>query len=244
VTSRAVIAQARAELRLVVRQGEAAMLTLLIPVVGLVLFSKVRLLPVPAGVSRVNFILNGAITFGIMASGMVSQSITVAFDRSYGVLKRLGMTPLGRAGVIAAKVATVAALEIAELMLLLVVGLALGWHPAGDPLEFVAGWVLATVAFAGIGLLLGGTLRAELVLGLSTLLWLLLLGLGSMVVPLSSLPGPVADVAKALPAAAASTVLLHGIGASGTAPAWAWVSLVAWAVVAPAAAARWFRWSS
>ncbi|ACU53161.1 ABC-2 type transporter [Acidimicrobium ferrooxidans DSM 10331] len=237
-------AQAVSELKLVLRQGEAALLTIVIPILGLVLFSKVKVLPVPGGISRVNFILNGAITFGIMASGMVSQSITVAFDRSYGVLKRLGMTPLGRSGVIAAKLVAVAGLEIVELVLLLVVGAVLGWHPAGNPIEFVVGWVLATAAFAGVGLVLGGTLRAELVLGLSTLLWLVLLGLGAMVVPLGSLPGPVADIAKVLPAAPAATVLLHGIAVGGSAPLWAWVSLVAWAVVAPVAASRLFRWSA
>lgn len=244
MNARPVRAQAAAELRLVLRQGEAALLTIVIPVIGLVLFANVHLLPVPPGISRVNFILNGAIAFGIMASGMVSQSITVAFDRSYGVLKRLGATPLGRGGVIAAKMVAVAALELIELVLLLAVGTALGWHPAGNPLIFVLGWLLATAAFAGVGLLLGGTLRAELVLGLSTLLWLLLLGLGAMIIPLGSLPAPVALLARALPAASTSTVLLHGIAAGGPPPLWAWISLAAWAIVAPLVAARLFRWSA
>ena len=239
-----VAAQARSEVKMTLKQGEAALLTIVIPVIGLAVFGSVRLLPVPAGVpSRVNFVLAGAIAFGIMASGMVSQSITVAFDRNYGVLKRLGATPLGRKGVVMGKLAAVAAVELIQLVLLLGVGMALGWTPAGNPLFFVAGWVLATSAFTGIGMLIGGTLRAEIVLGLSTLLWLVLLGLGSMVVPLGSLPGAVAFVAKLLPAAGASYFILHGISAPGSVPTWAWIDLVAWGVGAPLLAVRLFKWS-
>ncbi len=111
-------------------------------------------------------------------------------------------------------------------------------------MDFIVGWVLATAAFAGLGLVIGGTLRAELVLGLSTLLWLVLLGVGSMVVPLTSLPSWIATIARALPAASSATVLLHGIGATGPVPGWAWASLVAWSVIAPVAAVRFFRWTA
>ncbi len=239
-----VAAQARSEIKMTLKQGEAALLTIVIPVIGLLVFGSVKLLPVPAGVpNRVNFVLAGAIAFGIMASGMVSQSISVAFDRSYGVLKRLGATPLGRKGVVMGKLAAVAALELIQLALLLGVGAALGWTPSGNPLIFIVGWVLATSAFTGIGMLLGGTLRAELVLGLSTLLWLVLLGVGSMVVPLGSLPGPVALLAKLLPAAGASYLILHGISAAGAVPLWAWIDTLVWAVGAPLLAIRLFKWS-
>jgi ABC-2 type transport system permease protein len=197
-------AQAGLEVEMVLRQGEALLLTILIPVGGLVVFGHLHFLPVPRGVpSQVNFVLAGAIAFGIMASGMVSQSITVAFDRSYGVLKRLGATPLGRRGIILAKLAAVITLELVQLVILLLVGAAMGWHPEGNVGIFVLGWLAATSAFAGLGLLMGGTLRAELVLGLATLAWLVLLGLGSIVVPLASLPAPLALVAKLHPAAGA-----------------------------------------
>jgi ABC-2 type transport system permease protein len=237
-------AQAGLEVEMVLRQGEALLLTILIPVGGLLVFGHLHLVPVPRGVpSQVNFVLAGAIAFGIMASGMVSQSITVAFDRSYGVLKRLGATPLGRRGIILAKLAAVITLELVQLVILLLVGAAMGWHPEGNVGIFVLGWLAATSAFAGLGLLLGGTLRAELVLGLATLAWLVLLGLGSIVVPLASLPAPLALVAKLLPAAGASEMILHGIAAASAPPLWAVLNIVAWGVAAPLAAARLFKWT-
>lgn len=242
--ARPVLAQAGLEVEMVLRQGEALLLTILIPVGGLLVFGHLHVVPVPAGVpSQVNFVLAGAISFGIMASGMVSQSITVAFDRSYGVLKRLGTTPLGRRGIILAKLAAVVALEFIQLVILLAVGLAMGWHPEGNPALFVLGWLAATSAFAGLGLLMGGTLRAELVLGLATLAWLVLLGLGSIIVPLASLPSALAFVAELLPAAGASELILHGIAAAGGPPAWAIVNVLVWGIGAPVVAARVFKWS-
>lgn len=242
--ARPILAQATSEVKMTLQQGEAALLTLVIPVLGLLVFGSVKFLPVPAGVpSRVNFILAGAIAFGIMASGMVSQSITVAFDRNYGVLKRLGVTPLGRGGIIAAKLAQVVVLELIQLVVLIIIATIMGYHPEGNPLVFLLGWVLATAAFTGLGLLIGGTLKAELVLGLSTLLWLLLLGVGSMAVPLTSLPGWLALIAKVLPAAGASEMILHGLAMSASVPVWAIVNLVIWGVGAPLLAIRFFRWS-
>ena len=242
--ARPVVAQAKSEVLMSLKQGEASLLNIVIPVLGLAVFGSVRFLPIPSGVpTRVNFILAGTIAFGIMASGMVSQSITVAFDRNYGVLKRLGTTPLGRRGIILSKLAGVVVTELIQLVLLLAVAFLMGYRPAGSPLYFVLGWILATSAFAGIGLLIGGTLRAELVLGLSTLLWLVLLGLGSMVVPLSSLPSAVALFARLLPAAGASELILHGLGAPGAPPLWAVVNLVVWGIGSPIVAARLFKWS-
>jgi len=242
--ARPVLAQAGLEVEMVLRQGEALLLTILIPVGGLLVFGHLHLVPVPRGVpSQVNFVLAGAIAFGIMASGMVSQSITVAFDRSYGVLKRLGATPLGRRGIILAKLVAVVVLELVQLVILVAVGAAMGWHPEGNVGIFVLGWLAATSAFAGLGLLMGGTLRAELVLGLATLAWLVLLGLGSIVVPLASLPSALAIVAKLLPAAGASEMILHGIAAPSGPPLWAVINVVVWGLGAPLAAVRLFKWT-
>jgi ABC-2 type transport system permease protein len=239
-----VLAQAGSEVKMTLKQGEAALLTIVIPVLGLVIFGNLKLLPLPPHVtSRVGFILSGAVAFGIMASGMVSQSITVAFDRSYGVLKRLGATPLGRSGVIFGKLAAVATLEIIQLVILVVVASLMGWSYSGDPVYLVIGWVLATSAFTGIGMLIGGNLKAELVLGLSTLLWLVLLGLGSMVVPLTSLPSFLRTIAELLPAASTSYFMVHGLTQGGSVPAWAWINLILWALIAPLAAAKTFKWS-
>lgn len=235
--------QTKSEIGLSLRQGEATLLTLIIPVLGLVVVGSVHFFPVPHDVpSRINFVLPGVIAFGIMASGMVAQSISTAFDRSYRVTKRLAITPLGRRGVIVAKLISVATIELIELVILLIVGGLMGWHPQGDPLVFVFGWIFGTVAFGGLGLLIGGTLRAELVLGLSNLLMFVLLALGAMAFPLTSLPGFVATVAKILPAAGLATVLLHGMSSSTAVPLWAVINVIAWGVLSPLLAIKLYRW--
>jgi ABC-2 type transport system permease protein len=103
--------------------------------------------------------------------------------------------------------------------------------------------LLATVAFSGLGLLMAGTLRAEMVLAGANGLYLLLLLLGGMVVPLSKLPAVIRPIARALPAGALSDALHHALGGAHVpSVSTSWLVLVAWAVAAPLAAALLFRW--
>ena len=62
--------------------------------------------------------------------------------------------------------------------------------------------VLGTVAFAGLGLCLAGTLKALVTLAAANGLYLVLLLLSGMVIPLDELPGPAQAVARALPSGA------------------------------------------
>jgi ABC-2 type transport system permease protein len=240
---RALRAQTAAELRLTLRRGDAVLLTLAIPVGLLVFFSLVQVLPKPAGVHRsVTFLAPGVLALAVMSTAMVSLGIATGFERQYGVLKRLGATPLGRPALLAAKTGSTLAVEVLQAVVLVGVALALGWRPGGDPALAVGAGALATVAFAGVGLLMAGALRAEVTLAAANGLYLALLLLGGMVFPLSELPSGLRQVAEALPAGALS-VALHGTLTAGAgAPAWSWAVLAAWAVAAPLAAAAAFRW--
>lgn len=236
-------AQTRAELTLTLRRGESVLLTLGIPVGLLVFFSLVDVLPKPAGDTHsVTFLAPGILALAIMSTAMVSLGIATGFERQYGVLKRLGSTPLGRPALLTAKTAAIVVIEIIQGVILTGAALLLGWHPQGDPALAVVAGLLATVGFAGIGLLMAGTLRAELTLAAANGLYLVLLLLGGMVFPLSKLPGPMRGFADALPAGALSNIL-HGTLTSGASVGGgAWIVLVVWAVAAPAAAAMTFRW--
>ena len=145
-----------------------------------------------------------------------------------------------------AKMTTVAAVELGQAAVLLVVGLGLGWSPAHGGAAVAGGaaaaMVLGTVAFCGIGLLLAGTLRPLVNLAVLNTLFVVLLLLGGMLVPLSKLPGWLADLARALPASALADALHRTLG-SGTAVSWRdWLVLGIWAIAAPVAAASAFRW--
>jgi len=176
-----------------------------------------------------------------MAAAMVSLGIATGFERRYGVLKRLGSTPLSRSGLLVAKTATVLGLEVIQIVLVVLVGIAIGWSPPGGLLPAVVLLLIGTVAFAGIGLLMAGTLRAEANLAAANGLFLVLLFLGGMAYPLDKLPAGLQDFAKLLPAAALSETV-RAVLSSQPFPGGELVVLLVWAIVMPLLAARYFRW--
>lgn len=239
----AYLAQARTELTLTLRRGESVLLTLGIPALLLVFFSLVDVLPKPPGVDDpIDFLAPGIIALALMSSAMVNVAIATGFERQYQVLKRLGATPLGRPRLLAAKTTAVLAVEVVQLVVLVPVSLLLGWDPDATWLGFIAVAALGTIAFAGLGFLMAGTLRAEITLALANGLYLVLLLLGGMIIPLSELPGPLEAFAKLLPAAALAAGVDGTVTAGASVPGWAWATLVVWAVAAPIAAAVTFRW--
>jgi ABC-2 type transport system permease protein len=243
---RALVAQTRAEIFMTLRRGETLLLTVGIPVLFLLFFSTVHVVSTPT-TKAVDFFVPGILSLAVMSTAMVSLGIATGFERGYGVLKRLGSTPLGRPRLLGAKIATIVAVEIVQAAVLIPVGLLLGWNPGGhgaatSVLGAVAVMLLATVAFGGIGLFMAGVLKAEVNLAAANGLYLVLLLLGGMVVPASKLPGGLASFAKLLPADALSAALHAALGSGASVPTGSWVVLAVWAVAAPVAAAVTFRW--
>ncbi len=238
---RSTVAQVGMELRLLARRGENVFVTIVVPLVLLVFFALV-----PA-VDRggITFLVPGILALAIISTSLVNLGIATAFERSYGVLKRLGGSPLPRAGLLGAKIATVVVVEIAQVVLLVVVaGLAFGWAPGAGASAGVclAAFALGTLAFAGLGLLMAGALRAEATLALANGLFLAFLLLGGIVLPVDHLPPLLADLARALPAAALSDALRIGLGAQSGDPFGPLLLLAAWGAGATLLAARTFRW--
>lgn len=239
---RRVVAQAGFEVGMTLRRGESLLLTLGIPVVLLVFFSQVHLLPTGSG-APVSFLAPGILALAVMGTALVNLSIATGFERGYGVLKRLGTTPLGRPSLLVAKIAGVVVVELLQAAVLVPVALGLGWHPrAGGAGAAVAVVVLATAGFAGLGLVLAGVLRAEVNLAAANGLWVLLLLVSGMLAPLSKLPGWLQGVAKALPAAALADGLHRAVGSAAGVAGWSWLVLALWAGAAPLVAALTFRW--
>jgi ABC-2 type transport system permease protein len=233
------------EFRLVLRRGEGLLITFVIPAGVLLVFSSFDMTGGTSTGPAVDRLLPGSISLAIIAASLVSLAISTAFERQYGVIKRLGGSPAGSSVVVASKTVSVIVVEIAQTILLIGIAVAiLGWV-AGSGVSWpltITGLVLGTIAFAGLGLLMAGTLRAEATLALANLLFLLSLVLGGIVVPLDRLPGFVATIAEGLPAAALTQTLSIGLGyqaGDATEPV---LLLAAWAVALAILAARWFRW--
>jgi len=239
-TRRALVAQSRAETVLQLRRGENMIVTLVVPLGVLVFFAKVDTISTDFA-HPVDFLVPGVLALSVMAAAMVSLGIATGFERRYGVLKRLGSTPLSRSGLLVAKTATVIAIEIVQVILVVLVGVAIGWDVSGGIFAAVGLLLLGTIAFAGIGMLMAGTLRAEANLAAANALFLVLLFLGGMAYPLSKLPAGLEDFAKLLPAAALSETVRAVLTAQSF-PVGELVVLIAWAVAAPLLAARYFRW--
>lgn len=240
----ATLAQTAMELRLTARRGENVLVTIVIPVVVLLFFASVDILP--DGYARsVDFLLPGTLALAVIATSLVNLGIATAYERNYGVLKRLGGSPLSRGGLLTAKTAAVLAIEMAQVVLLVVIAVAvLGWAPGAGAsvLMFVLALILGTVAFAGLGLLLAGALRAEATLALANGVFIAFLLLGGIVQPISDLPVPLDTVAGILPAAALADAFRVALGAGDGDGARALVVLLAWGIGAVALTVRTFRW--
>jgi ABC-2 type transport system permease protein len=235
-------AQSRHETRVLLRNGEQLLLTVVIPSVVLLLFALAPITTLPR--PRVDFVMPGVLALAVMSTAFTGQAIAVGFERRYGVLRRLGTTAMSRPVLLSAKTAAVLVTECLQVALLCVVGLALGWSPGGGAVGAaqVAGLLLlGTAAFSALGLLMAGTLRAEATLAGANLIYLLLLVLGGVAFPLSDL-GAARHVLAALPIAALSGGLRAVLDGGGSAPVRDWLVLLGWLVAGGAAALRWFRW--
>jgi ABC-2 type transport system permease protein len=238
--ARRVGAQTRLELTLLLRNGEQLLLTIVIPTVVLVLFTTLPLVDVRG--DRVDFVVPGVLALAVLSTAFTGQAIATGFERRYGVLRRLGSTPLTRLDLLIAKTTAVLAVEALQVGLLVAVGFALGWSPHGSPLTVIALLVLGTITFSGLGLLLAGTLRAEATLAAANLLFLLLLGLGGVVVPLSDFGPSFRHVLELLPISALSGGLRTVLRSGHVVALHDWLTLLAWAAGSIAIAARTFRW--
>ncbi len=238
------LAQLGMELRLTARRSENLVVIVVLPLLLLVFFSLIPALT-PNTAHPIDFLLPGILALAVISTSFVNLAIATAFERSYGVLKRLGGSPLPRSGLIAAKVGAVLVVEVLQVALLVAVAVVLfGWRPgpAWSPGLLLSAFLLGTLAFAGLGLLMAGTLRAEGTLAAANGLFLVLLLLGGVVLPVDHLPGFLADLARLLPASALSDAYRIGLGSAGGDPLPALAGLAIWGLASSALAARVFRW--
>jgi ABC-2 type transport system permease protein len=241
---RMVAVQARMETRLLLRNGEQLLLAVVIPLIVLVggLLAARRFDLVTSG-RPVDVITPGVLALAVMSTSFASLAIATGFERRYGVLKRLGSSPLPRSGLLAGKVGALLVVELLQVVVLGAVALALGWRPHVGP-EALAGALmvalLGTAAFASLGLLMAGTLRAEATLAAANLVYLLLMAGGAVVLPLSAY-GDAAAVVELLPSAALGEGMRTALtdGALPLVPA---LVLLCWAAVGTFLTSRTFRW--
>ncbi len=250
-------AQTIAELKLTLTRGESILLSLGIPVVALIVFSKFHVLNTGTS-APVAFLTPGIIALAIMSSALVNLSIATGFERYYGILKRLGTTPLGRARLVSAKVLSLVVLEIIQTLVLILVAHTMGWHPhhivsktgvssigLSQISQVVLAVIVATVGFAGFGMFIAGNMSAFLILGFSNLLWFVLMMMSGIFFPLTKLPHLLVHIVELLPSTALGEILHSNLGGSITTYSDAlepWTVMIVWALAGLFLASRFFRW--
>jgi ABC-2 type transport system permease protein len=238
---RMVAAQAAMEARLMLRNGEQLLLAVVIPVI--VLVGGVRGADhLSLGLSQrpVDVLTPGVLALAVMSTAFTSLAIATGFERRYGVIKRLGSSPLPRSGLLAGKVGGLLAVEVLQVVVIALVGLLLGWDPRGGVVGAVLAVVAGTGAFAALGLFVAGVLRAEATLAAANLIYLLLLAGGAVVLPSSSY-GAFGHVTRWLPSGALGGAMRHACLDGGI--AWGDLGvLVVWGALGAFLTARTFRW--
>jgi ABC-2 type transport system permease protein len=195
-------AQTLMELRLHYRNGEQLLLTLVIPLLLLVMGTRSDEI-VDLGPGRpIDIITPGVLALAVLSTSFTSLAIATGFERRYGVLKRLGASPLPRWGLMGGKVGAVLIIEMVQLVVLMLVAQSVGWQPKGG--AGAIAWLLllallGTAAFGSLGLLIAGTLRAEATLAVANLVYVVLLVGGGLIVPLERYPGNTHHVLQLLP---------------------------------------------
>jgi ABC-2 type transport system permease protein len=237
---KAFLAQLRAEVTMTLTRGESLLLTIGIPVGLLLFFSLVDVLPTGTK-DPVTFLAPGVLAMAVLSTAFTGLAIATGFERSYLVLKRLGTTPLGRPRLIGAKITGVLLVIAIQALVITLASLALGWSPDGSVVAALPAVALATIAFASLGLLMAGTLRAEITLAVANAGFILLMLVSGMVIPITKLPGAMQAVVELLPSEALASVL-HAAASGASTDAKAWVVLALWAIVSPVLAAKYFRW--
>jgi ABC-2 type transport system permease protein len=235
---RLVAAQAVVEGRLTLRRGENLLAMVILPAAALWFLGSL-----PGTTRTVESILPGVLALAIVASGLVNLAIATGFERGYGVLKRLGGSPLGRDGLLVAKLVVVAVIGVAQVILLIALAMAMGFRPGSDvsPAALVAATVLGSATFSALALLLAGTLRAEATLVVANVVFLASLVLGGVLVPLANLPDALQTVALLSPVGALAELFRCALGFGGSVFENA-VVVAGWGVGGALAAARYFRW--
>lgn len=239
---RRVLAHAAMETRIMLSNGEQLTVAVALPamvLIGLWLLPLGRL----EGVPSIDTAVAATFATALISTSFTSQAILTGFDRRNGVLRWVATTPLGRDGYLAGKILATLATHVLQVLVLGAIALIIGWRPElGGLLGAVPVWLVGTVAFGALGLLVAGTLRTEAVLAVSNLLFLLLVSVGGVAFPASSYPRILGGLVDLLPSGALGELMRACLAQGPFSPGSALVLLV-WAVAGVAAVVRWFRWT-
>jgi ABC-2 type transport system permease protein len=243
---RALYLQSLIETRLWLRRRETVFFALLLPILFLLFFGALYGHQVEVtGIKYIDYIVPGYAIFAIMALALATLTGNLAAERQYGILKRLGGTPLPRVYVLAAKVVAGGLLAAAVILVLIVAGILFyGAHVRGNPLAAALILAISILSFASMGMALGGIVKPDSAVAAGNLVYLALSFLGGVFIPLNQFPSGLLSVARVLPSEHAVHAIQaiwtegHGLSSVGG----DLLVVAAWGAAAVVVGARSFRW--
>lgn len=242
-----VLAHARFEAAGLLSHGEQLLVSIVLPLMALVGMALVDYPDLAvgrwAGAERIDVLTPGVLALAVVSTAFTGQAILLGFERRWGVLRLLGTTPLGRGGLLASKALSVLVVLAVQVVVIGGVALAMGWRPELAGLApAVLALVLGAFAFAALAACVGGSLRAEGVLAVANLVWVLLAAGGGVLLSARAYPAPLDTIVGLLPSAALGDALRSAL-VLGQTDLRALLVLLVWTVAAGLLARRLLRWS-
>ena len=238
--ARRVWAQATTEAGLILRNGEQAILAIIIPVAVLI---GAKLFGDRLGLN-LQEMAPSVLALVIWSTCLTTLAIATGCERRYNVLERIAATPLGKPGILLGKGLGIAMITVGQIVVLSAIGLALGWRPSftvGSFLIAVAVAALSMGAFAGLALTISGWLRPEATLAIANLLYLVGMPLG-VLLPVNRFPEWAQNVINLLPTGALGETLRQS--AAGVAVGWPLLVAALWCAGTLLLARKVFSWTS
>jgi ABC-2 type transport system permease protein len=239
--ARQVLAQAAIESKLLLRNGEQVLLAVVIPLIVLVGgVEAAQHVDLDLSERPIDEFVPGVLALAVMSTAFASLAIATGFERRYGVIKRLGSSPLPRSGLLLGKVGALLAIEALQILVISLVAFTMDWQPQTSLPAAILMVLAGTAAFAALGLFVAGVLRAEATLAAANLVYLLLMVGGAVVLPASAYGG-FGGVTEFLPSGA----LGEGLRSAFWYGELRWQSLLVlgvWAGIGALLTARTFKW--
>ena len=254
------LARGRVELMTFFRERETVVFIFALPAILLVLLGSIfggQAAPVP-GVTVGQLFVAGMIAGGIMSTSFQYLGIGITAERDSGLLKRLYGTPMPHAAYFIGKILQVLVCMIAEITLLLIVGVAF-YHlqlPSSAERWWTFAWVslLGCAACSLLGIAVSSVPRsARSASPIITLPFLVLEFISGVFIPFSSVPPWLQQVAAVFPLKWMAQGLRSAFLPAHAAvlePAHSWehgktaLVLVAWVAAGLVLCIRTFRWQS
>jgi ABC-2 type transport system permease protein len=192
------------EIKIYLRQPEAAFFTLVFPMLLLFLFGSIygnKPSPFFDGRGMVDVSTPAYLAMIIGSTGLLSISITVSSYREKGVLRRFRATPLRPAAVLVSQVIVHFLMTLLGGTLLIIAArLVYGLRFAGRPLDVLLGFTLSSLSFFAVGFLLASvarTARVAYILGM--VLYFPNLFLSGATIPKQTFPQALRAASKFIP---------------------------------------------